>query len=231
MGLSLTPSITILQTYFYKNYQGAVAIAGGGTALGVFLFPVALAHLEEHFAWKGMSLILAGVTLNICLCGTVFAPVMDDSPQRRTDLVKLFNPSICRSPAFIGAICCNLVWGVGISIIYTYLPGYSVWTGEEWMDGVMLIAVSGISALSSRTIFEIFNRSAKLDSVSVFLCTVAITMLLTALHPQLFGHFAGQIGYCIMLGLHTGFWSIFIAYVTEEFIGEYSTTSASFFPF
>lgn len=218
LGLALIPAITILQIYFYKRHHTAIAIAGCGTSLGIFVMPLALSYLEEHFAWKGMALILAGATLNICLCGATFAPI-DDSPQRRRDLVKLFHPSICRSPAFVGLIWCNLIWGVGISVIYTYLPGYSVSTNEEHINGVMLIAVSGISAFTSRAMFEIFSQSAKLDSISMFLCTIAASLILTGIHPQLFTHFAGQIGYAIMLGMHTGFWTIFLGYITEEFIG------------
>ena len=196
----------------------ATNVALSGVNVGIFLFPLLIFKLEHQFAWKGAAIVLAGLCLNICICGAVLRPNCETS--RRKDIIKMFEPTLLKSSAFVALLWSNVLWGFGISVIYTHLPSYAVFTGLEAEEGTILIAIVGISAFSSRSMFEVFSQSAKLDHVSTFICTIGLSAILTGLHTELFQHKAGEIGYAIMLGLLCGYWSCFIQNVIGDLIGE-----------
>lgn len=217
-GLALTPSIMVLDTYFCKKRETAIAIAVSGVGVGIFTFPVVMYKLEDAYKWTGMCWSLAAICLTIALCGLLYRPPCELGTKSPA-LLKMFDPSLLRCPTFACLCVSNFLWSIGISIIYTHLPSFTVSTGITMEKSCILIAVTGVASFGSRTIFTVFNHSAKLDHMSNFLCCVALTAILAALFPELFKHQAGQIGYCIMLGLHTGFWTTFCSSVASEFIG------------
>ena len=47
----------------------------------------------------------------------------------KKDSLKIFAGSLFRSSSFVALCVCNVLWTMGISIIYTYLPDYAVSTG------------------------------------------------------------------------------------------------------
>ena len=49
---------------------------------------------------------------------------------------------------------------------------------------------------------------------------INISVTFQGLFPELFKHKAGEIGYVIMLGLHTGFWGTFVSVVSRGQIGD-----------
>ncbi|KAI0213156.1 Monocarboxylate transporter 12 [Lamellibrachia satsuma] len=215
-GLSLTPSLIVTKTYFERHRTLASSVAVSGISIGVFVFPLVLTVLEDTFALKGMLLILAGVCLNICLCGVA----MKTKEEPHKDSLKIFACSLFRSSTFVALCVCNVLWTMGVSIIYTYLPDYAVSTGLTVEDAAMLIAISGVTSFFSRVTFEVFQQSAKLDFANTFLCSICTTAILTGLFPELFKHKAGEIGYAIMLGLHTGFWGTFVSVVGRSQVGD-----------
>ena len=217
-GLALTPSVLIIESYFFHKKSFASSLATSGISVGIFGFPIMLFKLEEHLAWKGMALVLGSICLNIILAGMVMKPKSDVGKRR--DYVKMFKPYLLKSVAFDIILVSNILWSFGMAIIYTYLPVYMMDIDDvEFSDAAMLIAVSGVSGFVSRTVFIIFNQTAKLDHCSTFLCTVVLSGIMTGLFPELFKHKAGAIGYVIILGLHSGYWSTFVGSVSEELIG------------
>jgi len=54
----------------------------------------------------------------------------------------------------------------------------------------------------------------------VYLTNAGLAMIVTFIFPEFFKHKAGEIGYCIMFGLHCGFWSTFVASVAGELLSE-----------
>ncbi|KAK2172098.1 hypothetical protein NP493_992g02020 [Ridgeia piscesae] len=217
-GLALTPAIIVTKTYFEKRRTLASSIAVTGVSIGVFVFPMLLIFLEDSFALKGLFFTLAGICLVICLCGVA----MKTEKEPHKDSLKIFAGSLFCSTTFVALCVCNFLWTMGVSIIYTYLPDYAISTGLTIEEAAMLIAISGVTSFFSRVTFEVFNQSAKLDLANTFLCSICTTAILTGLFPELFKHKAGEIGYAIMLGIHTGFWGTFVSVVGRGQVGDES---------
>lgn len=218
--MALTPSILVLETYFNEKRVVASSLAISGVSIGTALLPLFVHHLEIKFAWKGMALILAACSLNICVAGLTMRSKHTSTFYYERHLLRMFELSLCKSGAFLCLLLSNLLWSAGVSAIFIHLPDYALLTGMDRGEAIALIAVIGLSLLNSRSMFAVLTISARLDMVSTLLCTVGLTTIMTGLFTQLFEHRAGAIGYAIMFGLHSGYWSTFIASVADELIGE-----------
>ncbi|OWF47176.1 Monocarboxylate transporter 12 [Mizuhopecten yessoensis] len=60
-----------------------VAAAGGG--VGAFAFPPIINYLNDKYSWKGMFMILSGISLNMCVFALLYRPVT--SPNNNNDEV------------------------------------------------------------------------------------------------------------------------------------------------
>ena len=218
-GISLTPSVLIIESYFYDRCRFAGSIVTSGISVGTFAFPVAMYELERSIGLKNLCLVLAAACATVSGVALMLRPASDVT-QRRRDFVTMFRPVLFKSIAFNSLLLSNFVWSVGMAIVYTYLPAYVIATGHmTFMDAAILIAISGLCAFLSRMFFVIFSQSAKLDNCSTFLCTVVLTGIMTGLFPEMFKHKAGGIGYALVLGLHCGYFSTYVGSITEELIG------------
>ena len=147
--------------------------------------------IESAIGVNSLVLILAGIALTLCAAGATLRPKQEVG--KRYDYVRMFKTLLFKSVAFDCILLANFLWSFGIAIIYTFLPAYVMHTGLMTLsEASMLVAVTGMSALTHRAIFIVFSQSAKLDHCSTFLCTVVLTVIMTALFPELFKHKAGK---------------------------------------
>jgi len=219
LGLVLTPSVMVLRGFFDPvRLLFASSVAATGSSLGVVFIPILIYHLEEMYAWKGALIVLIGACANIAVCALVMHDITPCTGRRRKRLLKIFEPSLFKSVAFVGLISSNLLWSAGSSTVFFFIPEYALKTGLNKDDAVMLLGVIGVTNFVSRVVFQLFNHSAKLDATSNFLCSAGLAGIVTFLFPEFFKHKAGEIGYCIMFGLHCGYWSTFVSSVMAELI-------------
>ncbi|ELU03842.1 hypothetical protein CAPTEDRAFT_131614 [Capitella teleta] len=225
-GLALTPSVLILDSYFYEKREIAASLAVSGMSVGMMIFPLAAYHLENVLDWKGFALTFAGLCLNICI-GGIFMRNQDKPgnshdvawKRRHRALLKIFETSLLKSFGFHCLLWANFFWCFGMSIFFNHLPAYAMHIGATEENAVVLIGIMALSTLTSRATFQLFSMSAKLDHISNILCTAGIATILTGLFPDFFNHRTGQIGFAIMLGMHSGYWSTFMSAISEELIG------------
>ena len=74
-GLSLcyVAAVVIVAYYFDENRSFATGISVCGSGVGTFVFaPLTQYLIEEYGSWRGASLILAGIFLNMVICGALF---------------------------------------------------------------------------------------------------------------------------------------------------------------
>jgi hypothetical protein len=55
--------------------------------------------------------------------------------------------------------------------------------------------------------------------VTSVLCSVGLGVVITGICPMLFKHYPGQIGYTLLFGFYSGFWTTFLSQVSRELIG------------
>ncbi|XP_066259898.1 monocarboxylate transporter 12-like isoform X1 [Euwallacea similis] len=70
-GLSLcyVASVVIVAYYFDKKRSSATGLAVCGSGIGTFIFAPLIQALLQEYGWRGTTLILAGLFLNMVVCG------------------------------------------------------------------------------------------------------------------------------------------------------------------
>lgn len=72
-GLSLcyVAAVVIVAYYFDKKRSFATGISVCGSGIGTFLFPPLIQFLIDQYGWRQCTVILAGILLNMCVCGAL----------------------------------------------------------------------------------------------------------------------------------------------------------------
>ncbi|KAK4874831.1 hypothetical protein RN001_014191 [Aquatica leii] len=72
-GLSLcyVASVVIVAYYFDKKRSFATGLAVCGSGIGTFIFAPLIQVLLKEYGWRGTTLILAGIFLNLAVCGAL----------------------------------------------------------------------------------------------------------------------------------------------------------------
>ncbi|CRK99823.1 CLUMA_CG013131, isoform A [Clunio marinus] len=73
VGLSLcyVAAVVIVAYYFDKRRSFATGISVCGSGIGTFIFPPIIQYLISEYGWRGCTVILAGIFLNMCVCGAL----------------------------------------------------------------------------------------------------------------------------------------------------------------
>ncbi|XP_069115284.1 monocarboxylate transporter 12-like isoform X2 [Argopecten irradians] len=71
------PAIIVVGLYFDKKRALATGIATSGSGLGTFGYAYLTDALLSSYGWRGTILILAGIVLNVVVCGLVFRPLLN----------------------------------------------------------------------------------------------------------------------------------------------------------
>lgn len=85
-GLSLcyVAAIIIVAYYFDRKRSFATGLSVCGSGVGTFLFaPLTQYLIEEWGGWRGACIILAGIFLNMCVCGALFRDLEWTKLKRR----------------------------------------------------------------------------------------------------------------------------------------------------
>jgi Major Facilitator Superfamily len=73
VGLSLcyVAAVVIVAYYFDKRRSFATGISVCGSGIGTFIFPPIIQYLITEYGWRGCTVLLAGIFLNMCVCGAL----------------------------------------------------------------------------------------------------------------------------------------------------------------
>ncbi|XP_032818330.2 monocarboxylate transporter 13-like isoform X2 [Petromyzon marinus] len=92
-AMVFSPSISTLSKYFDKRRSLALGIAFSGVGMSSFAFSPLFQMLVETYTWRGALMILAGLELNLCVCGALLRPIR----LREDDLFQTENAAKHRS--------------------------------------------------------------------------------------------------------------------------------------
>ncbi|XP_067668858.1 monocarboxylate transporter 12-like [Haliotis asinina] len=215
-GLACSPSIVAVERYFIHGRFQALSIVVGGVGAGIITFPIIIRHMLDMFAWRGTLLLLGGVSLNLCVCGALLKPLPGKKEVR---LLPLLSCLPLRHPLFHGMCIANLFWSFGSTIIYMYLPSYAISQGTDFESSTFLVACVGMASFTSRMIFAFMGHNSTLDDVTSVLCPVGLGVVVTGICPLLFKDFTGQIGYTLLFGFYSGYWTTFLSQASRELLG------------
>lgn len=85
-GLSLcyVASVVIVAYYFDKKRSFATGLSVCGSGIGTFIFAPLIQHLLVEYGWRGTTLILAGLFLNLAVCGTLMRDLPWTSSKQKS---------------------------------------------------------------------------------------------------------------------------------------------------
>ncbi|CAN8013288.1 unnamed protein product [Ixodes persulcatus] len=108
-GLVYLPAIVSVNQYFSKKRALATGIAVCGSGMGAFVFAPFCQFLLSIFNWKGALMILAGLSLNCAVFGSLMRPLLaSDNPHTKPLLQRIWEEkerqrqdSLCNSQFFL----------------------------------------------------------------------------------------------------------------------------------
>ncbi|XP_041868998.1 monocarboxylate transporter 13-like isoform X2 [Corvus kubaryi] len=162
ISFSWTPAISIVSHYFSKKRALANAIASAGECAFAFTFGPFFQWLISQYGWKGALLIIGGIQLNICVCGTLMRPLASscletshcktetpphngasrrDKEDKSPITHKTFNWMLVRRPEFV----LYAIFGVLAAMSFFVPPlflvplSYSLGIDESWTASLLSI--------------------------------------------------------------------------------------------
>lgn len=93
VGLSLcyVAAVVSVAYYFDKRRSFATGISVCGSGIGTFIFPPIIQYLISEYGWRGCTVLLAGIFLNMCVCGVLMRDLewtTHRAKQKRRNRVK-----------------------------------------------------------------------------------------------------------------------------------------------
>ncbi|XP_063444117.1 monocarboxylate transporter 12-like [Mytilus trossulus] len=85
------PSIIMVGRWFDKRRSLANGLATAGAGVGTFIFAPLLEFLLRRYGFQGTMLIMSSVMLNICVCGSLFRPVPQNTKLKGSSLTGIEN--------------------------------------------------------------------------------------------------------------------------------------------
>lgn len=84
-GLSLcyVASVVIVAYYFDKRRSFATGLAVCGSGIGTFIFAPLTQFLIDEYGWRGATLILGGLLLNLAVCGALMRDLPWTTTQKK----------------------------------------------------------------------------------------------------------------------------------------------------
>ncbi|XP_067669199.1 monocarboxylate transporter 14-like isoform X2 [Haliotis asinina] len=99
LGLTYSASIVVVNLFFVKRRTFVTGLALSATGAGILILPLMCRHLLDALSWRETLAILAGLSLQMAVCGAVMFPVHEHNDK--SICFKLFrkrNVSDKRSP-------------------------------------------------------------------------------------------------------------------------------------
>ncbi|CAH1792529.1 unnamed protein product [Owenia fusiformis] len=219
-GIAYIPYLVIVNHYFHKKRSIAVGIAVSGIGFGSFIYPPLIETLTHHYGWRGMLIILSGITLNLCVIGAFMRPFKDMDQHKNQMKVKerVFNIDIFRSLDFLLLCLNNLLFSFGLSGVYSHLSEYSLVMGIGGPESSMLFSVIGISNLIGRFMIGFIGSHPVTNAILLYIGAFSVSAIATLCLP-LFTQYGTLISYAVIFGWSSASFGVLLPGITCKFLG------------
>lgn len=96
LGVGYVTAVVSIAFWFDKRRTFATGIGASGTGLGTFIVAPLTQWLIANYGWRGATLILAGLLLNMCVCGALMRDpdwlIEENQLESRSESVQTFSP-------------------------------------------------------------------------------------------------------------------------------------------
>ncbi|XP_051900589.1 monocarboxylate transporter 13 [Pristis pectinata] len=216
-ALVFTPSIAALSRYFNKRRTLAMGLAFTGVGISSFVFSPLFQYLLDEYTWRGALLIVAGMMLNLLVCGALIRPL-----TLKEDLVSPVTPGAGRSrcPASCGVISDLLdltlfqhlpfltfvlvitLINTGYFVPYVHLVAHARSAGFSEYQAAFLMSATAVADLVGRLLSGWFSDQRRMRLVHILALWTSLTGLSLIIIP-----FGRTYTLLMLIGIAYGFFS------------------------
>ncbi|XP_038649422.1 monocarboxylate transporter 12-like [Scyliorhinus canicula] len=160
-GFAWLPSVSLVTQYFRERRPLANAIASCGECVFTFIFTPFYQWLVDQMSWRQTMMIIAGIQLNLCVCGALMRPYQPQkkyltftpssastsrkdlsrtSPDRKKNLAHFFDLPLLKQPKFICMVFFGFFSAMGFFIPDMYLIPHAQNIGIEHFQAALLMS-------------------------------------------------------------------------------------------
>lgn len=164
ISFSWIPAMSMVSHYFARWRPIAYAIVSSGECVFAVMFSPLLTWLIETYGWRGALLVIAGLQLNICVCGALMRPLEtahapsqerkdcseDDDAVLTSKKKPIFQCSLLKKPEFLIYILFAIFAAVGFFIPTLFLVPFASSLGIDSYWPAFILSVLAVADLIGR---------------------------------------------------------------------------------
>ncbi|XP_064615736.1 monocarboxylate transporter 12-like [Liolophura sinensis] len=247
MGASMvyTPCLVVIGFYFDKYLSVSIALVVTGGGIGMVAGAPLIGFFENVFGWRGMFMMLAGISANLILSAMICRPnsvershwgnraddsdpsgalkekpSLDDPPSapgsRWKKTIKTSLKVVLSVPMLL--FCSSIfLWSITISLVNLYLPSYVVFNGATMTQSALLFTVMGVCNIVSRLLAGF--TVAFVDKFVLYSASFAVMAVLVTGFPFIPPTFTMSMAFAGLMGLCTGGPYVVLTSMTKDLAG------------
>ncbi|XP_074645993.1 monocarboxylate transporter 14-like [Tubulanus polymorphus] len=188
-GIAFSPLVVMAPTFFPEKQALAQGFAISGIGLGTIVMPLLIESTFVSYGWRGSVLILAGISLNLTVCGVMIRLVPKlkhhEQPKTKKNVLEL---SILKFVPFILLLIHGFLFSMAMSVMFVHLTALVQYlTNVSKLDASRFLMGYGIANFTGRVIQGVIAHIEKIHIFSQMLLSymiMAICVILMTLTKE-----------------------------------------------
>ncbi|XP_033467116.1 monocarboxylate transporter 4 isoform X1 [Epinephelus lanceolatus] len=219
LALNFQPSLIMLNRYFSEKRPLANGLAAAGSPVALCCLSPLGQVLQYQYGWRGGFLILGGILLNCCACGSLMRPLLP--PKRAQELEngspiaaeekklqpkrKLLDFSVFSDRGFVIYTLAASVMVLGLFVPPVFVVSYAKSLGYEDTKSALLLTILGFVDMFARPASGLIAGMKWVRPRSVYLFSFAMIFNgCTDLIGSQATDYSGLVVFCIFFGMSYG---------------------------
>ena len=180
------PPMVIIYEYFDKYKSLASGLSLCGQSISSFVMVALYRYSIDTFGWRGAMLIMAGMALNGCVCGMIFATNVKRK-ESESKVCKVLQCSVLKNCNYILFVLAGSLHICQLYVVYLLSTSRAVSKGLSAMEGSMLIPCIGIASTISRVFISWISNMKCTSHIALYTAAVfslAALIAVSCIQPE-----------------------------------------------
>ncbi|XP_062592358.1 monocarboxylate transporter 12-like [Saccostrea cucullata] len=226
LGFSAITSVIVVG-YSFEKYRGlAVGLNVAGAGIGMFVGGPLIQFLIDQYGLRGALLMLGAFGSHNVVFGALMRPTEIEMSHKHLGKalsekknISNFRCDILREKSFLCILISAFLWNVPYTILYLYLPRFSVVNGATEMEAASLITMLGLGSTLNRLLAGLILGPGGIDPLLLNFGFQGIFGLATVTFPFYCTNYMGQTIYAFISGIYSGGLIVLINPLCLEIVG------------
>uniref|UniRef100_UPI00398F010A monocarboxylate transporter 13 n=1 Tax=Pristiophorus japonicus TaxID=55135 RepID=UPI00398F010A len=226
-ALVFTPTVAAVSRYFTKRRTLAMGLAFTGVGISSFAFCPLFQYLLDEYTWRGALLIIAGMMLNLMVCGALIRPLtlredLAASPgeghSRCGAFLDLLDLPLLQHRPFLTFVLAITLINTGYFVPYVHLVAHARSAGFDEYQAAFLMSAAAVTDLVARLLSGWFADLRRVRLVHLLAFWTSLTGLSLVAIP--FGHtYPALMSVAIAYGFFSGALTPVVFSLLPEIVG------------